>query len=250
MNWRQHLREIVITGGAALAMVAGCDGTNQPQCRKIDTAYDVVINDSIGPRTVPTNCSFDRGQVAYRCSPQVVAPDNTGTTSENVSVTTITWHSLQDFLSAGLPVGLFKQSTSTRTEHIAGLDTPCVLTSTYVYNDQGRPSAVTGSGSAECTASSTEQIRAGSETFDTWDTFGRPTHGRSGIGTAGCQFSRTIDDATNTIVTTFPAGPGCVEANKTAHYDFDGIVVDSSETFGIQTSTMTYTNQVTTEICN
>jgi hypothetical protein len=236
----------------ALPIIAGC---GERHCRRIATVYSTATQTlpSTGtpaPGGAPTTCVFDAAQVTNRCETKSSLVDpGTGASTDETQTTVTQWRSLSDFLSAGIPIGQVKTASFTDSIPITAMDPPCVLSTAYQYDQQGRPQATVGSGSPECITPS-RSISVGSSTYDAWDALGRYTHGSTTFGTTPCAFTRTIDDATNTIVTVTVASPSCGDVSTTTHYDADGIFMDSTRVSATQTTTQTNMVSQTEEVCD
>jgi hypothetical protein len=218
-------------GGAA--GTGGTGGTLPMECRKFASRATMSRLDG----TINFECSFHRETLAITCQ------DSEADGGILAMATAESWATIEDAVGENRPVGKYKSSFYST----AVVDGPvaCMFRFDMSFDSLGRVT------SRRATPELLEgPCDASSESYDTWDSEGRPTHGSArsaGLGECyGQDLVIAYDDAAGTVSMTLGEGSNCLHTTLVWTYDADGILIR----YGFdETVVNDYTIHETQEIC-
>jgi hypothetical protein len=208
----QSMRRTDDDGGRGGAGTSGTGGTPPNDCRTY--ASRATITGLNG--TIPFDCGFHPDTLSMGCSDSDDADGFLNLATGEV------WATIEDAVSENRPVGKYKSSYY----GTAMVDGPvaCMFRFDMSFDSLGRMT------SKRATPELLEgPCDANSETYDAWDSEGRPTHGSarsSGIGECfGQDLTIAYDDAAGTVSTTLSGGSNCLDDTSVWTYDARGILI-------------------------
>ena len=211
--------------GGPSDMGSGGSGSGSGTCRTYPTATNVAVTQFNTTMTARLTASFNTSNNTNTIT-TISATGATCTTSVD------TYRSKDDFVDEvrvvpGLTLVMARATTNSPS--CGGVNS----TVSYAYDSQRRLTSF----------STTALGVTGATTYTAWDSSGRPTVG----GFPGTTIQNVYNDAARTLTQT-QTGGGSV-STSTITYDANGNQVTSVVTSGNVTSTTTFTNTATAQVC-
>lgn len=220
------------SGGASGTSGSGGTAGAPIACRTYASRYVLSQPGS----TMTVDCRFVRETLAMVCTDDGEDPSLALTTSE-------IWATLEDAVTENRPIGKFKAKTFSN----ALVDGPiaCMFRFDMSFDSLGRITAM------RATPELLEgPCDANSETYDTWDSEGRPTHGSArsaGLGECfGQELDLAYDDAARSVTLTLGEGSNCLVGTFASTFDENGILTRYTADDFVAAE---YTTLETAELC-